>query len=429
MKTIHFDNHRHGMLMFAPPDDKGSTAAPTTVQPDGGVVVPTVSATTKTESTVVQPSPDPGASRVLNATEALGLPKSPREEMDAMAKNLQAKTQSNIVPVTGKKKPAEAKKIDKPKDGSAAVIDAPPGKPVETVVKPGEAVAQPVVVAAAPEAKVKIGGKEYTPKEIEDLLAAKAAPAVTETPPAKPALKPGEKTPAAEPTKEQTESKERLKAFVDKQVADLNLEDYGLAITADELDAIVAGEAPGVAAMGNVLKRTIAAAQANAQQHTAAAQNALMKQLQPVIDHYHRIQEFQTETQILGGAKDIADNPKGRETLRAVADEVHAEYDRCQRMIAANVASDRDKQFAKDYETLGPDDFNAALVRNTRARLSLPEPGAIAAATAVVAKPAAATEPPAKPAAKTPPPPTGQNGGKPAPRRMDDQAEMARSLR
>lgn len=376
----------------------------------------------------VMPVPERPATRVLSAREALGLPESPRKEASKMVKELRAKTDATTIKLPPKKTTkGDTGAAQKPPAPGSEQQGQPPAKPVETVVgeqKPETGKAPETPAAKAPEAKISYKGKEYTATEFtammekaEKDLAERAKQ--TEADPK--GEQKGEKTAKEQKQTTEPSAKDKLKAIIDERVKGIDLEAAGIGLTEDSFDTILAGGKEGVATFLDILKRAVA----YGIEQGEGGMKALRNEVSPALEMQTKIAEYQAENTLLGMAADIANHPQGRETMRAVADRIHAEYDRCQRLISAGLANAEEIKWAQEYEASTPEEFSQAIIDNTRKALPPAQPQTTQQVSQQPTPPQTQVE---QPKPKTPQPPTGHVGGSPAPQKQNTQRELAQDL-
>ena len=369
-----------------------------------GLEVPVVAAPERPAAQEVKVPVHEGATKVA---ETLGLvpaikikgPKellgeSPEESMAEFNKPPEKAAERD--PVTGKFKPKEgSEKAPEKKKPDAKKPDA---------AKPGE---KPAETDTTP--RFKVGDKLMTQAELDQHLAElekKAKPAEEVKPiekKAKPAeeVKPIEETPEAKAEAEQ----KRYKEFVEKRQTELDLKEFGIELTEEAHDIILSGGPKAIAAHLDMLKKLAVGIEMGYRQFFASQANPLFAQLEPLIRDRQQIEQFRNENSFLGANPDIKDHPKGVETYRTVAGELHKYYSDLQQKAASGKLSPVEHAWATIYENQTREEFDADVAHHTRERLkAIPAAAAPAAAAPAVVpaaeKPAATVKPkpaPAKP--------------------------------
>lgn len=178
-------------------------------------------------------------------------------------------------------KPAAAKPGAKP----TAAAKPAAGKP-GTPAKPGAKAAVPAKPGAAAAPKIKVGDKEYTQKELEDLIAKGKTPAAGAEPEAKPgAAVPGAAVEPKKPTPEEIEATRVETRKKDKEWITANAPALGVPDIAEEtMDVILGGGKKGIEALHNVIRESQATA-------LLAARKSIYHELGPILEDLRTRQE------------------------------------------------------------------------------------------------------------------------------------------
>lgn len=359
---------------------------------------------------------------IIDPMKALGLAKKPSEEIKAQREELHKKAFPNATPVPKRKKAT-------PSAEQPAAAAKEPEKAPE-VVKSAEPKVEekPPVIPIAKEqpTKIKIGDKEMTAEEIAAKLAelekkTEAAPVAGKVEGEKPAEKQTEKAPEIT-----AEDKKKLDdEFLEKAAPNFT-------ITEDELDTILSGGENAVKALAMIRAKDMLSIRKWVEETVNPILDHYDKQFTPLLENHQRVTEFQKWNGFLGENADIKGHAQGLETSKKIDAEMHAEYDRLQRLIAVNAATSQEIEQAKLYESATPEQWNSSVAHHTRERLGIkgeqPAPEKPSAEAPEV-KPAATEKTPVtSPAKPRPAPPTGQIGAVGAPTKVGDQASMVQKL-
>ena len=281
--------------------------------------------------------------------------------------------------------PAPAKPTDPPVSDPATPAPAKPtDPPVSDPATP--APAKPAV----PETKVKIGDKEYTTKELEQALAAKAAPAPAPAPavaPAAPAAKP--------PTPEEIATAET--SWVDKFISE---EKLAVAFTEKEMESILTGDKDGITTLSHKFTFAVAKAVLLARKSIYNELNPVISRLEgslkPVLQNAQEVEAVAAEQQFFTAYPDFKAHA---DTVRRVGMALLERFpNECRAMsreaLLAEVAAQSDRIIQDECNRFAPG-------KNWR-QLQAATPAAIVPASAPVAAAPAAPAPAPAPAVKPP---------------------------
>jgi len=320
--------------------------------------------------------------KIVSVKEALGLSKSPREQVKAMTADLKKR----VAPETFKPKaPANQPKAPKP----APVVEKPADNPEvdpETVQKP-EAKVEPPKPAEKP--KIKIGNEERTAEEWEAHYAdlQKKAEAKTETPKVE------------EPPKIETPIK--TDAELDEEFIAKTIAEEG--ITAEEFDQAMASGDVGI------INRKIAAQRLADRKINAQWARGLAEQieaLKPALEMSEKVKTFEAEKAFADTYPDISGHPDGKATREAVKNELAEHVNYLTWKQQNSKATPEDAAFLD----LHAKDPNSLIAFNVRKRLGLSPDGKTEQPPAQPAQ-AAATPPAAAPIQTRPAPPAAHRPG------------------
>jgi hypothetical protein len=279
----------------------------------------------------------------------------------APAKPASSKTPAKVPPVKPEPKPTSPAKPAEP----AAKIDEP----------------------AKPEVKIKIGGKEWTEKELEERIAKTANPdKPAETAPVAPKPKTPEELAA-----ERAEVQKKDNEWVEKNLPTIG----GPAVDEATMDKILAGGPDAVKEFNNIIRRQAAHAVLEMRKSLAVELNPVLEQIradqQPLIDAHTEAQDNRAWDEFQEKNPDLADY----------------------RELVENAANVLVKDQAERVRKMTMDEFQeetAMLVRGAIKRFGGKAAAAAATApaepVAAPAKPAVPSKPAAPARAKVQPPPT-----------------------
>lgn len=204
------------------------------------------------------------------------------------------------------KKAAEAKLAAeaKPAAGAKPIAETKPAKGAKPGAKPAAEVKP--VVASAPETKIKLGDKEYTQKELEDLIAKGKTPAVAETPGDKPAEK---KVPTAEEVAaQQLEIKKNDSDWIAANARSVGVPE----ISEADLDEIMAGGKKGIEKLTTLLRVTgtnaVLAARKSLFAEIGPIFDELKSRQEPLLEAHMRAEDEREWTSFAGRYEDLAND-------------------------------------------------------------------------------------------------------------------------
>jgi hypothetical protein len=340
-------------------------------------------------------------SKTISPAEALGLPASPRAQLDAMAKATQAANAKTNTPLPKKKK--EVPPVIPPVIPPVKADDKAPVIP--PVKADDKAPVIPPVVPPVP--KIKVGEKEYTQDELTAYMAELEKKAAAPDEPAKEPAKGPDGQPVKpveqDPVKQLTTAERDAKFIADKLVG-FKLEDYGVKLSDVEFDTILSGGAEGVKAFTEVLARVAIAAELNARKWTEATMNPILSDLAPIMNSHQQIAQYQREAGFFGVHKDLIPY---KDAVRKLSQDLARQDPQA---VAAMKQEDFDKAVA---------DAVRENVKRFGGRLEIPS-----------ASPEVKAPVESKPPKVVAKPSTGQlSSGNPAPTKVDQQKSMALSMR
>lgn len=245
-----------------------------------------------------------------------------------------------------------------------------------------------------PEAKIKIGGKEYTQAELEQALKDRAA---------QPAPAPAAPTPAPEPPKPPT-AEEVQKAESDWTKGFVEREKLSFSPTADELETILNGGEDAAKLFGQKLVDAAAKAVLLARKSIYNDLNPLLSQMQnnltPVVRSQQEVEMIAAEQQFLAAYPDYKEHLS---TVREVAQALLTQYpEQCAKMTREQLAAEVERQSSRILqENFAKWNKTGTWKDAGKAPAAAPTPAPAAAPTPVVPAPSA-NSPAATPAASAP---------------------------
>lgn len=366
----------------------------------------------QTSPPVVAPAKGNGLAKpaVKSAKEMLGLRESPKKELDAMAKELRKRSEANEIPL---------KEAPKPKA-------AAPAKPKEEEPSP---VAKPTPEAAPVEAKIKVGNKEFTAKELEahvKALEEKAKGVAAPDP-----KKPDPAAPAKKSEEIEAETKAARDTYLNKASEDVNLDEYGLGLDENTHDLILAGGPEAVKATLAREKRLMVAAELRVMSRLEKELNPILETLNnrmsPLAEQHEQIRAYQAEQKFFEKHPDLE---PVRDNVRVIRGTIISNYQKAKTAVNEGKGTDADKYYVSKFESMSADDLDtetAEHVREIAKSWAIANPGQQQPGTAPAAPVAAAPAAPA-PVAR-PKPPTGQLPGSPPPRSANGQGGILGMVR
>lgn len=286
---------------------------------------------------------------IRSAQEMLGLRESPKKELDKMAKALR---EDNKTPhdVELKEAPAKAPKPAKPKDEPP---EHPEPSPIAKAPEP------------APEAKVKIGDKEMTPKEIADRF--KELEEKANKPAAPVEKKPDPNAPENKPEEIEAEKAASRKNYIESEAKNFKPEDYGLTIDEGTFDTILAGGKEGVSAFLDTLAKVAVGAELRVMSRLEKELNPILaeyhQQLGPVSEREQQIRAYERESKFLEANQDLKPFV---ERVRGKAQEINNTAAFCEKSIQAGIATPEQVAYAETVRGYTPEEFDAEVARQVR---------------------------------------------------------------
>jgi hypothetical protein len=237
----------------------------------------------------------------------------------------------------------------------AATVVADPAKPAATVVadpaKPAATVvADPAKPAAtAPEAKIKIGDKEYTREELEKALVARAAQ------PAPAAAAPVAAAPVVPPTPEQIATAES--AWCEKFIMEEKLINL---LTEKEMESVLAGDKDGITILSgrfnSAIAKAVMLARKSIYQEINPILGGLQSNMQPVLANAQQVEAATAEHQFFTAYPDF----KGHaDTVRRVGEALLTRFpNECRAMtreqLLQEVAAQSDRIIQEECSRFAP---------------------------------------------------------------------------
>ncbi len=214
-----------------------------------------------------------------------------------------------------------------------------------------------------------------------------------------------------------------------KRQSELDLKQFGIDLNEEMHDTILSGGPKAVEAHIDMLKKLAVGIEMGYRSFFASQANPIFSKLEPLLQDRQQIEQFRHENEFLGSNHDIKDHPKGVETYRTVANELHQYYSELQQKAASGNLSPVEHAWATIYENQSRSEFDADVAHHTRERLkAIPaaaQPPPVAAAT----PPVSATPPPKpKPVAGKPFGGERPGGASSAPSTKSDQAKFIDAL-
>lgn len=284
------------------------------------------------------------------------------------------------------------------------------GEPTEPK-KPEAAKPAPEPIKEAPKepAKVKIGSEEKTTEEWEKHFKELADKATKAAEPAKPA----DATPAAQT--------EEAVAAEEKKVRDDWFTKTTAKYTPDqgEFDKMLEeGDAKKFGEFFARVEESTRQWMANAMRPHLDKLHGFDTQLNPILERDKQIAAYQAENEFLESNQDIKSHPRGLQTMREIAKELHDEYDIMQQIISNPNTPNLQRYIdrAKNLEQ----NFHPELVKEIKLKLNI--------GATPIAAPAAIIPPVPAVAKPRPTPPGGQLGGNNAPKKVSDQANQVAEM-
>lgn len=294
-----------------------------------------------------------------------------------------------------------------------------PPKPADPAPEPASAPAAPPVAPEPPKPttpeppkKIKVGEKEYSPEELEQIIKGQNQPAQPPAP--APALAPVPNAPKP-PTKEEVQKLEH--EWVEKQAAQYS----GPKLDEAQIETILSGGKEGAAALNNLFAKVYATAVLETRKSIYTdftpefdgikdVLTTFKTHLQPVVQQQHQLERVATEQLFLQQHPDFTPHAeRARQVAEALAQQFPKEVAAMTRdQFIAEVAKQTDGILTTEFRRWNSDP-NANW--RTFGKAATPPPGAVpqGAAPAAPASPPAVPTPPTAPA--TPPPiaPLGAN--------------------
>lgn len=295
--------------------------------------------------------------------------------------------------------PEEKAAAEKKAKEAAAAKPAAPAKPAAAAAKPGEKAA-PVIPPLGSEKKFKVGDKEYTEKELADLIAGK---------------KPAEAAKPAEKVQTPEEKAAAEKAVQEKETNWISETAKGLAVPAlDEatLDVILTGGKEAVAAMENIRRQDMATTLLGARKDILQQLSPIIKTVTDMEQRHFAAEDAKAEQEIIGLFPALAPHTDLlKQHAWALSKQLAEEGKGPMPQADFNkLVGELTVAYIQKYN---PDFGQAAADPGAGGEAAAPDPGAAAAAAA--AKPATGAAKPAPQKRVTPPAPGGNiPGGQPA---------------